>query len=106
MEPSFERTRSILIVDDEEGIRHGLRNFFHKKGFFIHEAFDFRSALTAVKSHPIDIAVIDIRLKDGKDLHYLEAEVTTVIIPWHRITFIEIVPSAEIEEVITFVREE
>ena len=46
------------------------------------------------------------RLKDGKDLHYLEAEVTTVIIPWHRITFIEIVPSAEIEEVITFVREE
>jgi hypothetical protein len=46
------------------------------------------------------------RLKDGKDLHYLEAEVTTMIVPWHRITFIEIVPSAEIEEVITFVREE
>lgn len=46
------------------------------------------------------------RLKDGKDLHYLEAEVTTMIVPWHRITFIEIVPSAEMEEVITFVREE
>jgi hypothetical protein len=46
------------------------------------------------------------RLKDGKDLFYLEAEVTTVIVPWHRITFIEIMPSAELDEVITFVREE
>ncbi|MFN2188860.1 MAG: hypothetical protein ACK2T3_08845 [Candidatus Promineifilaceae bacterium] len=46
------------------------------------------------------------RMKDGNDLHYLDAEVTTMIIPWHRITFIEIVPTAGIEEVITFVREE
>jgi hypothetical protein len=52
------------------------------------------------------IIIHNPRLKDGKDLHYLEAEVTTMIIPWHRITFIEIIPSAEIEEVITFVREE
>jgi len=52
------------------------------------------------------VIVQNPRLKDGNDLHYLEAEVTTIIVPWHRITFIEIVPSAEIEEVITFVREE
>jgi DNA-binding NtrC family response regulator len=67
MERSLERTRSILIVDDEEGIRHGLRSFFLKKGFVAHEAFDFGSALAVVKSHPIDIAVIDIRLKNGMD---------------------------------------
>lgn len=52
------------------------------------------------------IIVNNPRLKDGKDLHYLEAEVTTMIIPLHRVTFIEIIPSAEIDEVITFVREE
>jgi hypothetical protein len=52
------------------------------------------------------IIVNNPRLKDGKDLHYLEAEVTTMIIPWHRITFIELMPSAEMDEVITFVREE
>lgn len=46
------------------------------------------------------------RLKDGKDLHYLESEVTTMIVPWHRINFIEIIPSAELEDIITFVREE
>ena len=45
--------------------------------------------------------------KDGKDLHYLEDEVTTMMIPWHRINFIEIMPSAgDMEEVITFVREQ
>jgi hypothetical protein len=52
------------------------------------------------------IIINNPRLKDGKDLHYLEAEVTTMIVPWHRVTFIELLPSAEMDEVITFVREE
>lgn len=57
---------------------------------------------------PADQVIIltNPRLKDGKDLHYLEAEVTTMIVPWHRITFIEIIPTAEMDEIITFVREE
>ena len=47
------------------------------------------------------------RRRDGKDLHYLEDEVTSMIIPWHRINFIEIMQSSEeLEEVITIVREE
>ena len=47
------------------------------------------------------------RRRDGKDLHYLEDEVTSMIIPWHRINFIEIMQtSEELEEVITIVREE
>jgi hypothetical protein len=45
--------------------------------------------------------------KDGKDLHYLEDEVSTMMIPWHRINFVEVMPSEdELEEVITFVREQ
>lgn len=52
------------------------------------------------------IIITNPRMKDGKDLPYLEAEVTTMIVPWHRITFIEIIPTAEMDEVITFVREE
>jgi len=45
------------------------------------------------------------RKRDGKDLHYLEPNVTTVIWPVSRITFIEILPTSEEEEIITFVRE-
>ncbi|MFQ5408631.1 MAG: hypothetical protein ACE5FI_09455 [Anaerolineales bacterium] len=45
------------------------------------------------------------RRRDGKDLHYILAEVTTVIWPISRVSFIEIMPSDEEEEVVTFVRE-
>lgn len=46
------------------------------------------------------------RLRDGKDLHYLEDEATGMMIPWHRINFIEVMPSAELEDVVSIVREE
>ena len=45
------------------------------------------------------------RRKDGKDLPYVEANVTTLIWPLSRVTFIEVMPSGEEEEIITFVRE-
>jgi hypothetical protein len=52
------------------------------------------------------VTITNPRRRDGKDIHYLEDEVTTMIVPWHRINFLEIMPSAEeLEEVITFVRE-
>jgi hypothetical protein len=45
------------------------------------------------------------RRKDGKDLPYLEQNVTQVVWPMHKITLIEVVPGAEDEEIISFVRE-
>ena len=45
------------------------------------------------------------RKRDGKDLHYLDANVTTVIWPMARVNFIEVLPTGEEEEVIGFVRE-
>lgn len=43
--------------------------------------------------------------KDGKDLHYLDEEVSTMIVPMHRINFVQVLPSADVDEVIGFVRE-
>jgi hypothetical protein len=45
------------------------------------------------------------RRKDGKDLPHLEMNVTLVYYPTSRITFIEVLPMGEEEEIITFVRE-
>ena len=45
------------------------------------------------------------RLRDGKDLHYLAEEVTSMMIPWHRVNFVQIMPSGETEEVVSFVRQ-
>ncbi|MBN2499566.1 MAG: hypothetical protein JXB38_02300 [Anaerolineales bacterium] len=45
------------------------------------------------------------RRRDGKDIHYLQNEVTSVIWPMERIAFIEIMPSEEDESIITPWRE-
>lgn len=41
------------------------------------------------------IKVSNIRKRDGKDVHYLTPGVQSVIYPWHRITFLEIMVSEE-----------
>ena len=45
------------------------------------------------------------RRRDGKDLHYLQANVTEVIWPLSRVAFIEVIPGSEEEQIIGFVRE-
>ncbi len=51
------------------------------------------------------IRVTNMRKRDGKDVPYLAAGVQSVIFPWHRITFIEMMPSEEERgEVVDFFR--
>lgn len=45
------------------------------------------------------------RTRDDKDLHYIMAEVVTVMFPWHRLTFVEVMPSDEDSDVTTPFRE-
>ncbi|MBK8430045.1 MAG: hypothetical protein IPL28_01585 [Chloroflexi bacterium] len=51
------------------------------------------------------VSVQNPRRKDGKDLHYLDEEVNTMIVPMHRINFIQVLPSGDVDEVIGFIRE-
>ena len=51
------------------------------------------------------IKINNPRLRDGKDIHYLANNVVTVIWPLDQISFIEILPSEEEEQVFGFVRE-
>ena len=51
------------------------------------------------------IVVKNPRRRDGKDLYYLDANVTTVMWPVARVNFIEVIPTGEEEEIIGFVRE-
>jgi hypothetical protein len=57
--------------------------------------------------HPTDsfVLVSNVRRRDGKDLHSIEPDTVSVIFPWHRIVFIEVMSSEEEGEVIGFVRE-
>ncbi len=51
------------------------------------------------------IMISNPRLRDGKDIHYLEHNVVKVIWPIDKITLIEILESEEEEHLIGFVRE-
>ena len=45
------------------------------------------------------------RRKDGKDVHYLDSSVVSILMPVSRTTFIEIIPSEIEEEIISFVKD-
>lgn len=51
------------------------------------------------------IVVSNPRQRDGKDLHYLENNVTKVIWPLSNVNLIEILDTSEGEKIIGFVRE-
>ena len=56
---------------------------------------------------PMDTILVinNPRKMDGRDLSYLADEVTTMILPWHRIIFLEIMPSDDDDDIIGFVRD-
>lgn len=51
------------------------------------------------------IIVSNPRSREGKDLHYLQPEVTQVVWPLAKLNFLEIMPSEDEEQIIGFVRE-
>ena len=56
---------------------------------------------------PGDVVLVlsNPRKRDGRDVPFLADNITTVIWPWDRVTFVEIMPSITDEEIIGFVRE-
>ncbi len=51
------------------------------------------------------ITVMNPRMKDGKELHYLENNVVKVIWPLAKVGLIEVLENAEEEKIVGFVRE-
>ena len=56
---------------------------------------------------PTDTCVIGMnpRLRDGKEAQFILPEVNTVVFPMQRITFLEVMPTGEEDEIVTFVRD-
>jgi hypothetical protein len=56
---------------------------------------------------PTDTIVVlhNPRRRDGKDVHYLQDDVVSVIWPINQISFIEVLPSEGEEKIIGFVRD-
>jgi DNA-binding NtrC family response regulator len=61
----------VLVVDDEPGVRFGLREFLEAKGFEVDEAATCQAAEAMFKSRRPDAAILDYSLPDGNALDLL-----------------------------------
>ncbi|MDO8520167.1 MAG: sigma-54 dependent transcriptional regulator [Deltaproteobacteria bacterium] len=62
----------ILIADDEASIRTILSKAMEKKGFEVHRARTGSEALEFLKTYPIDVAIVDIRMPGLTGLELLD----------------------------------
>src|SRR6266542_2794984 len=60
--PMPERTRTILVVDDDPAQRVMLRAVLSAEGYRIAEAEDGASALAHVEAHFYDLILMDVRM--------------------------------------------
>ena len=66
-----KRRGTLLVVDDEDGPRQSLRVIF-KDEYNLLMAEDGPTAIELAKQHPIDVAVLDIRMAGMSGIEVLE----------------------------------
>lgn len=61
---------SLLIIDDEEAARYGMRKALEKKGYLIHEADNVQTAEYLISRFLPDVVILDVKLgsESGMDL--------------------------------------
>ncbi len=65
--------KNILIIDDEEGICSLYENELQTEGFATHSVSSGEEALQYIgKNQPIDLVILDIKMKDMNGLEVLE----------------------------------
>lgn len=54
--------KSILVADDDDAIRRGLRRVLVKEGYQVVDARDGRDAIQVFQEHPCDLALLDMNM--------------------------------------------
>lgn len=68
-----EETRSVMVVDDEPGIRTALRANFLRHGWQVETASCVREAIRGVEGREFDLVVTDMRMPDGTGMEVMRA---------------------------------
>ncbi len=62
-EPAAENgSVRVLVIDDEEGMREGMRRVLDRKGFQVRTASDGETAFRLLEQNPCDIALVDLKM--------------------------------------------
>ena len=72
MEHTVDENISILVVDDDEVLRHRLEKAFTRRGFRVVVASDFDSAIAAAAQYKPDRAVLDLKMPGRNGIEVLE----------------------------------
>ena len=81
--------RTVLVVDDDAGVRRGIRGFLEAHGYRVEEAESCAGAERAFSTRPPDAAILDLQLPDGSGtdlvprLKSVAPEVPLIILTGH-----------------------
>ncbi len=64
--------KNILIIDDEEKLRHLLARIIKSEGFDVFEAPDLKSGFKKLETNDIDVVLCDVKLPDGNGVDFLQ----------------------------------
>ena len=53
---------SVLVIDDEEGMREGMRRVLERRGHEVRTARDGETALRLLEEAPADVALVDLKM--------------------------------------------
>ena len=86
----------VLIVDDNDGIRLGVRLYLQRCGYEVVEASDCAAAARLLGESTLDIAVMDYSLRDGNALDLLDR--AAALQPNMKIVVLTAYPSAKVAQ--------
>jgi DNA-binding NtrC family response regulator len=64
---------SVMVVDDEPGIRTALRANFLRHGWRVETASSVREAIRNLEGREFDLVVTDIRMPDGSGMEVMRS---------------------------------
>jgi two-component system NtrC family response regulator len=64
--------KNILIIDDEEKLRHLLARIIKSEGFDVLEAADLKSGFKKLEHNAIDVVLCDVKLPDGNGVDFVQ----------------------------------
>jgi two-component system, sensor histidine kinase and response regulator len=68
----LNQTKSILVIDDELGIREGCRRVLEPSGFNVETAATLQEGLDQIRSHEFDVVLLDVMMPDGRGFDLLD----------------------------------